>query len=63
MSRCFLSYGRGDDEPFVERLRERLTQEEVECWWDRRSMRSRDVRFLPEIQDAIRSGDLTDSRR
>ena len=55
MATCFLSYARGDDEPFVERLRTRLRECGIDVWWDREAMRSSGVHFLQEIQDGIRS--------
>jgi hypothetical protein len=57
MPLCFLSCARDDDEPFVERLRDRLTKAQIDVWWDRSSMTSRGRRFLLEIDDAIRSAD------
>lgn len=57
MASCFLSYGRKDDEAFVERLRDDLVQREIQVWWDRLGMRSRGIPFLNEIDDAIRLSD------
>jgi tetratricopeptide (TPR) repeat protein len=49
----FLSYARGDDEPFVARLNEDLTARGFDVWWDRMSMPARGLTFLHEIRDAI----------
>ena len=51
--RIFLSYARGDDEPFVARLADTLTSDGFEVWFDRRSMPSRALTFLDEIRRAI----------
>lgn len=51
--RIFLSYGRGDDEPFVRRLRDDLTKAGFDVWFDRVSMPSRSLTFHQEIRDAI----------
>ena len=56
-TRLFLSYGRGDDEPFVERLYQRLQTAGFDVWWDRLRMPSRALTFLKEIRDAIRAAD------
>jgi hypothetical protein len=53
----FLSYARGDDEPFVKQLYERLVSEGFSVWWDRECMPSRALTFLKEIRDAIRASD------
>ena len=53
----FLSYGRGDDEPFVERLYHRLTLEGVDVWWDRVRMPSRSLTFLKEIREAVNAAE------
>lgn len=53
MPRIFLSYGRGDDEPFVERLHRALTDRGFDVWWDRVDMPSRELTFLHEIREAI----------
>jgi hypothetical protein len=49
----FLSYARGDDEPFVKRLYADLAAHGVRVWWDRVSMPSRSLTFTQEIRDAI----------
>ncbi len=49
----FLSYGRGDDEPFVERIHGELTQRGFDVWFDRVNMPSRNLTFHQEILDAI----------
>ena len=49
----FLSYGRGDDEPFVARLHAWLCAGGVPAWFDRSDMPSRSLTFLQEIRDAI----------
>jgi hypothetical protein len=49
----FLSYARGDDEPFVRQLYEDLTSRSFAVWWDRADMPSRALTFLQEIRDAI----------
>lgn len=38
MTSVFLSYARSDDEPFVRRLHDRLTQAGFRVWFDRLSM-------------------------
>ncbi|MDD1745083.1 MAG: toll/interleukin-1 receptor domain-containing protein [Candidatus Methanoperedens sp.] len=50
MTGIFLSYARGDDEPFVRRLYEDLTAHGFDVWWDRISMPSRALTFLPLLQ-------------
>jgi hypothetical protein len=57
MSGIFLSYPRGDDEPFVERLYQALRSRGFEVWWDRVSMPSRRLTFYQEIRDAIAARD------
>ena len=37
----FLSYARGDDEPFVERLYRQLVAAGFDVWWDRVAMPNR----------------------
>ena len=49
----FLSYARGDDEPFVKRLYSDLTKAGFAVWFDRVSMASRSLTFHQEIRDAI----------
>jgi TIR domain/NB-ARC domain len=56
-ARIFLSYARGDDEPFVKRLYERLDAESFDVWWDRVRMPSRALTFLKEIREAVRAAD------
>jgi WD40 repeat protein len=57
MTSIFLSYARGDDEPFVWRLYERLTKSGLTVWFDRVSMPSRQLTFYQEIRDAIAARD------
>ncbi len=57
MATLFLSYARGDDEPFVERLYRDLSMRGFEVWWDRHSMPGRALTFLQEIRDAITARD------
>jgi len=52
-TRVFLSYVRGDDEPFVRRLYEDLTARGFTVWFDRESLMSRGLTFHQEIKDAI----------
>jgi len=49
----FISYCRRDDEEFVKRLYEDLTEKGLTVWWDRECMPSRALTFLQEIRDAI----------
>lgn len=53
MDGAFISYGRSDDESFVERLYRDLAAAGIALWRDRESMRSRGRSFLQEIQDGI----------
>jgi hypothetical protein len=53
MAKVFLSYARGDDEPFVWRLQEDLKKAGFDVWFDRVSMPSRLLTFHQEIRDAI----------
>ena len=53
MTTLFLSYARGDDEPFVERLYHGLQARGFDVWWDRVSMPSRLLTFHQEIRDAV----------
>jgi WD40 repeat protein len=53
VTRLFLSYGRGDDEPFVAQLHADLTARGFDVWFDRVSMPSRNLTFHQEIRDAI----------
>ena len=57
MASVFLSYGRADDEPFVKRLHQHLTEEGFNVWYDRVSMPSRALTFLHEIRDAIHNSE------
>jgi WD40 repeat protein len=57
MTTLFVSDGRGDDEPFVERLYQDLSARGFEVWWDRQSMPGRALTFLQEIRDAITARD------
>ncbi len=52
-TRVFLSYGRGDDEPFVKRLYADLITNGFTVWFDRVSLPSRQLTFHQEIKDAI----------
>ncbi len=52
-ARLFLSYARADDEAFVKRLYDNLSEREFEVWWDRVSMPSRGLTFSQEIRGAI----------
>jgi len=51
--KIFLSYARGDDEPFVKRLAEALVLEGFAVWFDRMAMPSRQLTFHQEIRDAV----------
>jgi hypothetical protein len=53
----FLSYARGDDEPFVRRLFHDLTDRGFQVWWDRECLPSRALTFLQEIRDAIEASE------
>jgi hypothetical protein len=53
----FLSYARGDDEPFVRRLYHDLTAPGFKVWWDRDCLPSRALTFLQEIRDAMEASD------
>lgn len=55
--KLFLSYARGDDEPFVKRLHERFVADGFDVWWDRVRMPSRALTFLKEIREAVRASD------
>jgi hypothetical protein len=63
MTSVFLSYARGDDEPFVRRLYDGLKQANgpdgvrFDVWFDRTSMPSRALTFYQEIRDAIHERD------
>jgi hypothetical protein len=63
MTKVFLSYSRGDDEPFVRRLYEGLKQARgldgplFDVWFDRVSMPSRALTFHQEIRDSIHGRD------
>jgi len=57
LPKLFLSYGRGDDEPFVKKLYQRLDAEGFSVWWDRECMPSRALTFLKEIREAVRASD------
>jgi hypothetical protein len=49
----FLSYARGDDEPFVHRLNRDLRARGFQVWFDRADLPSRGLTFHAEIRDAI----------
>ena len=53
-ARVFLSYARGDDEPFVRRLYDDLLRAGFTVWFDRESLLSRGRTFHQEIKEAIR---------
>jgi hypothetical protein len=53
----FLSYARGDDEPFVRRLYEDLKAHGFNVWFDREDMPSRNLTFHQEIRDAVAAHD------
>ncbi|MCA9049471.1 MAG: toll/interleukin-1 receptor domain-containing protein, partial [Planctomycetaceae bacterium] len=53
MITIFLSYARGDDEPFVRRLHDDLKAHGFTVWFDRVSMPSRNLTFHQEIRDAV----------
>jgi tetratricopeptide (TPR) repeat protein len=53
----FLSYARGDDEPFVWRIYNDLTARGFDVWFDRIHLPSRQLTFHQEIKDAIRTRD------
>lgn len=55
--KVFVSYARGDDEPFVRRLVDHLDARGLEVWFDRRSMPSRSLTFMDEIRRAIDAAD------
>ena len=55
MTKIFLSYARGDDEPFVRRLYDDLKKAGFDVWFDRVDMPSRQLTFHQEIADAIRA--------
>ncbi|HPA17495.1 MAG TPA: toll/interleukin-1 receptor domain-containing protein [Verrucomicrobiae bacterium] len=55
MTRVFLSYARGDDEPFVRRLYGDLETAGFTVWFDRESLMARGKTFHQEIKDAIRT--------
>ena len=55
MTTVFLSYARGDDEPFVRRLHGDLANAGFTVWFDRESLLSRGLTFHQEIKDAIRT--------
>jgi len=53
--RIFLSYARGDDEPFVKRLYADLKDAGFTVWFDSESLMSCGLTFHQEIKDAIRT--------
>lgn len=53
MRDLFLSYARGDDEPFVWRLYEDLSRDGFTVWFDRVDMPNRALTFYQEIRDAV----------
>ena len=52
-AKLFLSYARGDDEPFARRLYGDLNARGFRVWFDRISMPSRQLTFHQEIRDAV----------
>lgn len=52
-AKLFLSYARGDDEPFVRKLYCGLIDADFDVWFDRVSMPSRQLTFLQEVRDAV----------
>lgn len=57
MTKLFLSYARGDDQPFVYRVHDDLTRAGFDTWVDKDDLRSRGLPFHQEIKDAIRERD------
>ncbi|HQX50730.1 MAG TPA: toll/interleukin-1 receptor domain-containing protein [Planctomycetaceae bacterium] len=57
MTTVFLSYARGDDEPFVRQLYDDLTAAGFDVWFDRVSMPNRGLAFTDEIGRAIAARD------
>jgi hypothetical protein len=57
MTTLFLSYARGDDEPFEARLYRDLSARGFDVWWDRETMPGRALTFLHEIREAITARD------
>ena len=55
--KVFLSYARGDDEPFVRRLHDDLSARGFDVWFDRVSMPARQLTFHQEIRDAVAACD------
>lgn len=53
MTRVFISYARGDDAAFAQRLYADLTQAGFAVWWDRESLHSVALTFHQQIKDAI----------
>lgn len=53
----FLSFARGDDEPFVTRLYADLQARGFKVWIDREDMPSRGLPFPVELRDAINASD------
>jgi hypothetical protein len=53
--RVFLSYARGDDEPFVKRLHDDLEAAGLTVWFNRNDLRNRGLTFPHEIKAAIRT--------
>ncbi len=53
----FLSYARGDDEPFVRRLYDALTARGFDVWFDRVHMPSRGLTFHQELREAVAARD------
>jgi hypothetical protein len=53
MTTVFISYARGDDAAFAQRLHADLTQAGVAVWWDRESLHSVALTFHQQIKDAI----------
>ncbi|PJF34904.1 MAG: hypothetical protein CUN49_13270, partial [Candidatus Thermofonsia Clade 1 bacterium] len=55
--KVFLSYARDDDEPFVRRLYDDLTERGFDIWYDRVKMPNRGLGFPQEIAQAIEEAD------
>jgi WD40 repeat protein len=57
MGQIFISYARDDDESFVKKLYQDLTENGIDVWWDRKALESRGRTFLQELRDAIEASD------
>jgi WD40 repeat protein len=54
----FISYGRGDDNSFVDRLYQDLSSIGYKVWYDRESLDSNGMSFLQNIRDALAKNPL-----